>query len=99
MVMPASLMFLQVPAVLLVLDMRPSTLAAAPVPLYQRSCVFRPSLIRMMILLYGTFGSMAGIVSGPPPTSECHAHTRPIGWLVLPFGVIESTRVFMAVQS
>ena len=29
-----------------------------------------------------------GRVNGPPPTSDCQPQTSPIGWLVLPFGVM-----------
>src|SRR6185369_14436828 len=67
--------------------------------LYQRSCVFKPSVSRMMTCWYLMSGSMAGTVNGPPPTSDIQPTCKPMAWLVLPAGVMLSTKVFMLSHS
>src|SRR3954468_22212056 len=64
---------------------------------YQRFCVFRPSVSRMMICC--TSGSLTGAFSGCPFDNACHAQASPIAWLVLPLGVIWSTFALSALQS
>src|SRR5215813_1493442 len=42
---------------------------------------------------------MAGTVNGPPPTRDIQPTCKPIAWLVLPFGTMLSTSVFMLSHS
>src|SRR5262249_32188864 len=68
--------------------------------LYQRSCVFKPSDSRMMILVVviPSF-TMAGGLSGTPSVSDIQPQARPIAWLVLPLGLMASILLLSAVQS
>src|SRR5918912_388526 len=66
---------------------------------YQRFWVLRPSLSRMITFWVFTGSVMAGGLSGAPSVRACQAQASPMPWLVLPFGVIWSTRSFSAVQS
>src|SRR5919112_352804 len=67
-----------------------------PVP-YQRSCVFSPSLSRM-ITWFVSGGRVAAFI-GLLEVKVCQAHASPIVWLVLPFGTIVSTFALKADQS
>src|SRR3954471_17242224 len=65
---------------------------------YQRSSVLSPSVNSTMTFEYLKDGSIGGVVNGPPPTIDIHPSARPIAWLVLPPGVMPSTRVVIDVQ-
>src|SRR5262249_51207043 len=84
-VMLSFLMFWQTPVPSVDLYMRLSILVWA---LYQRSCVFRPSVRRMMIFRAPAGG--AGAFIGSLCVSACHPHARPIGWLVVPAATMAS---------
>src|SRR5260221_13001478 len=64
---------------------------------YQRSCVFRPSVSRRVICY--TSGPLTGAFIRCPFDNACHAQASPIAWLVLPLGVIWSTFALSALQS